>query len=763
MMSGWAAALPALDAIDIGWEILRLQSTPGSTAEEWRAVMLALPDGVSRREVQVWARERFIPAQRRWWGEVGGPIRPQRELLYLWLSTLNADGAWRLLVLRGMAPEEAYSAVQSWVDGPLPDGGPKPLPWGWLDSPPRTAAVPWDGEVLGASPVLPEALWGMMGAEWEEALWAMLRARYATLDDTPGEAALHNVPIAPEDWTGWTKEEILGWLREAMPERLCGAEVLAMLSLCQRPDLFGAADRYWRLLVRCGADPEAVLTSQPPISPARRELPGGQWLPPELLTVLGAHQQGMQLGVLWLEMADVEVAMQHIRNNEFIPAVKHIRNITRSGLREAKEAADELRARGADFRRRIPAPRRRERTGTWPLMERAIDGLLMEYPLHWVILSSLRIVEDRGVPTMAVASAEGASAVLFYNPAFVEGITEEERKGVLVHEINHVIFGHLDRPYNVNDHPAWRIACECTANEYVRYPLPGSPVTLDQFALPPGESTTSRYHRLLKMGPLPDLQTDILLWSVRALAAHHQDRMDHPPQNAWTLVRGAAELVADELSEEQIRAVGLHSGQSWAEQLYPDGIGTLPWEEVLKRGVRGLMVRYATRRHPSRRQPDLVGIVPGRRSRRDPPSVLFVVDTSGSMTAQELTAISEELNGLCRRQVEVTLMQCDDLIREEVRVTPGFVFNRVKGRGGTDFRPPFAEPIMRRLQPDLLVYFTDGYGPAPAAAPPDLEVLWVLTGHAPVRPAAFGQVTTMRPRGQRARVQSRSGQANTPP
>ena len=56
-------------------------------------------------------------------------------------------------------------------------------------------------------------------------------------------------------------------------------------------------------------------------------------------------------------------------------------------------------------------------------------------------------------------------------------------------------------------------------------------------------------------------------------------------------------------------------------------------------------------------------------------------------------------------------------LREDIR--------EVHGRGGTDLRPPFEPAFLRQHNPDVLVYFTDGNGPAPDQAPP-LPVICLL-------------------------------------
>ena len=55
---------------------------------------------------------------------------------------------------------------------------------------------------------------------------------------------------------------------------------------------------------------------------------------------------------------------------------------------------------------------------------------------------------------------------------------------------------------------------------------------------------------------------------------------------------------------------------------------------------------------------------------------------------------------------------------------------QIHGGGGTDFRPVFEEIKKRGVQPQFLVYLTDGYGTYPDIAP-DYPVLWLSTGSKP--------------------------------
>jgi len=116
---------------------------------------------------------------------------------------------------------------------------------------------------------------------------------------------------------------------------------------------------------------------------------------------------------------------------------------------------------------------------------------------------------------------------------------------------------------------------------------------------------------------------------------------------------------------------------------------------------------------------------------------MAVIDTSASITPKLLESISEELSRLTG-DFKVIVVECDVVIQ---RVYEFRRIECVNGRGGTDLRPPFERSFLQRHRPDLVVYFTDAFGPPPDRAPP-VPVIWCLVpGGEP--PADWGRVIRM--------------------
>lgn len=125
---------------------------------------------------------------------------------------------------------------------------------------------------------------------------------------------------------------------------------------------------------------------------------------------------------------------------------------------------------------------------------------------------------------------------------------------------------------------------------------------------------------------------------------------------------------------------------------------------------------------------------------------VVAIDTSGS-TSFVLPKFFAELDSLLRTfdGYDLTVIQCDSGIArvehfsEENPVPPDHEWKSF-GYGGTSFTPVF-EYVGRHpeIDPDLLIYFTDGYGDDPATPPP-YPVLWIVTAGG-TEPAKWGTVT----------------------
>ena len=107
--------------------------------------------------------------------------------------------------------------------------------------------------------------------------------------------------------------------------------------------------------------------------------------------------------------------------------------------------------------------------------------------------------------------------------------------------------------------------------------------------------------------------------------------------------------------------------------------------------------------------------------------IVFVFDTSGSMTIEELNDGIGKMYGIFEEfgEFDAWLIQCDSKVQEAGEITQAdFPIEKILGRGGTKFAPAFEWLEENDIHPKALIYvsdmFCEDYPPAP-----DFPVLWV--------------------------------------
>lgn len=164
----------------------------------------------------------------------------------------------------------------------------------------------------------------------------------------------------------------------------------------------------------------------------------------------------------------------------------------------------------------------------------------------------------------------------------------------------------------------------------------------------------------------------------------------------------------------------------------------LPWRMLLQRYMT-MTARddYSYSRPSSRRGNPAVF----PRLRSSETSVVVVIDTSGSISEEEIGEFISEIDAIKSHvRARITLLTCDSELNHGCPwyFDPWDDFSRdiaILGGGGTNFRPPFEWIEKQDRAPDLLVYFTDAMGIFPRAEPM-YPVLWLVKGQATV---PFGQ------------------------
>ena len=153
------------------------------------------------------------------------------------------------------------------------------------------------------------------------------------------------------------------------------------------------------------------------------------------------------------------------------------------------------------------------------------------------------------------------------------------------------------------------------------------------------------------------------------------------------------------------------------------------WRVLLRRNVVGAVEKSDTTwARPNRRHIHSGLYLPGD-SREGCGEIVVAIDTSYSTNGYHSLFLHEIKLILDETQPElVHVVYCDaDITHTEELVPPVDFTYHPRGGGGTSFRAPFQWVEDRFIEPECLIYLTDGWGEPPAEEP-EYPVIWATCG-----------------------------------
>ena len=398
---------------------------------------------------------------------------------------------------------------------------------------------------------------------------------------------------------------------------------------------------------------------------------------------------------------------------------------------------------------------------------RARVRLALAHPFLATALMRLPLCEVVGQGWCATAATDGYH--IFYNPDWIAGLDDPSLRGLLAHEVLHVLFAHPAR-HGGREARVWNWACDFAINGLLveqGFVLPAGGLISRAFA---GQTAEEIYQRLLDeaksggpqrvnaAGRLRDPsqgaggEPGSATLSESAIPVAGADLIDtddprvRPYRTPDAPDSEQAEALRRELrADAQARLSGDLAG-SFASLCSAADEARVNWRGLLRdrltERIKGDWMSYPfSKRHVHRGlfMPSPGMAVPGH--------IVFAIDTSGSMSDAVLGEIVAELRAFreafpCR----TTVIQADTVVQSvtQFEAMDGMEIPQrlqVRGRGGTDFRAVF-EWVAREAPDATVLYATDGAGRFPASAPAN-AVIWLATHRRPMQ-VPFGAVVPVR-------------------
>ena len=356
-------------------------------------------------------------------------------------------------------------------------------------------------------------------------------------------------------------------------------------------------------------------------------------------------------------------------------------------------------------------------------LDRAVKTLLIREPFYGLFLLNLNRYYGDKCDTACVCR-NGINTELCVNKKFWDTLSDDEQLGVLKHELGHILFKHITSSEYFGDHDKFNKACDLEVNSYIPI-LQKDPYCYPaRWNLENNKGTKFYYENLPDEPDQPQGNNGNSGNSYDPNDSHEswkdfQDLSDTEKQ----LVENQIDYQAKNTAETCQKMIGSVPGElkEYLDSLFKIKPQVFNWKAYFRRVIGNLITSelYLTRMRPSRRFPDSRGVKFKRK-----PHVLVGVDTSGSVSNEELEDFFSEIYYLWKSGVKVTIAQMDTKI-EHIEEYNGKFNKEIYGRGGTEFTDLINYYNERKKDFSTLVIFTDGY--VSLKLPSFRNGVWVIT------------------------------------
>jgi predicted metal-dependent peptidase len=373
-------------------------------------------------------------------------------------------------------------------------------------------------------------------------------------------------------------------------------------------------------------------------------------------------------------------------------------------------------------------------------LSRISKTLIFSEPFYGIFLIGLQKEFTKSCATAGVGK-HGIGMRLVINPDFFGDLSEPHQQGLLKHELLHIAFGHIILADRYPNKKLFNIAADIEINQYIsELMLPEGGLTLNSF---PGSGIhqhpragTKVYYDILNdtcdgegNSSNESLQEILDQMDGNSPYCHKEwEEITDLPEAEKKLVQKQYEHQMKQTAEEIQKKCGTIPGElaEIIERLFTITPPKFNWKQYLKRFINNASKVYTKklRRKNNKRYAGNPGLKIKHRNH-----VLVGVDTSGSVSSEELVEFMHELTHMYKTGNEITIAQFDTQLTDVSPFNPKKNWE-IKGRGGTYFQPVVDHYNDPKNKYSAFICLTDGEAPNPENCPKN--ALWVHSSYSSI-------------------------------
>jgi len=342
-------------------------------------------------------------------------------------------------------------------------------------------------------------------------------------------------------------------------------------------------------------------------------------------------------------------------------------------------------------------------------VQKAKSLLYLDHPFFGAAASKRPIIYTDRVGSQPInTAAMSATGQMYMNPSFAMGLSTREMMFLLAHEAMHYMLCHSLRR-GTRDAEAWNVACDLVINDTLIFENVGDFIkgglTFDGardmasealYADPPEGGTGGTGNGGIGddiLDPVGDDGRPLDESEIHRIEA--QAKIDILQSSKAAKARGKLSAGLERLVDELVKV-------------------TTPWHVILERFMVTLVKDDRSWKRQNRRFIHHGVYLPGNDYKPRMGEMVIGVDTSGSIGQPELNEFNAHVDRIietCSPE-KVTVVYCDYDVNHVDEFTPDDFPVRLSpyGGGGTSFDPVFKYIDEHGLEPEVVVYLTDGYG-----------------------------------------------------
>lgn len=356
--------------------------------------------------------------------------------------------------------------------------------------------------------------------------------------------------------------------------------------------------------------------------------------------------------------------------------------------------------------------------------------LLLKEPFFGHLLT--QIIKQNSTETQSITINTDRQINLRINADYWNNqlTTPLQKIGSLKHQLLHLIFQHPFHLQPLGNPILQSIALDLAVNQYITTEqLPVDAVTTALFPATdwtPFASVQTYYKQLQGILENPNTTDNYtlqrLIQSPNIQLEQHDNWLAKKSPAAQKIQQNQLQqLVQESLSKLKKRAGKLAGNLENILQETYSIKPTIHWKKVLRLFANNNAKTYlkTTIRRPSKRY----GTTPGIQV-KNKRQLLVAIDTSSSIQLADITAFYTEIYQLWKQGNTINIIEFDTIIQRNYPFK-GQSFEKIQGRGGTDFKAILAFTNQQKRLDGILI-FTDGEG-TPPLENSRFPLLWVIS------------------------------------